>query len=1149
MDLKTNVCFLLVLFSCLSLFSQQTLPEVTPPSPTAFELGKYGDIPVGMFTGTANVNIPLYNFKSKNLSFPISLSYNNSGIRVNQVSSWVGLGWNLNIGGVITRTVKGHADNTVGSNSSNRDFPDLEITEGVNNSKLNPDVHKFLYQNSINGKDAEHDLYNFNFMGFQGQFVIDGYDRIVLLNNDKALKITSSGSLDSTTFQITDESGIKYTFSVVEESETISICNDAANAPRPITAWYLSQITHPLGDQINLGYVSNTYTYYQGKSETYGRSKTYKSCGDISCDDWGYSYCELHYRVVGVKLATISTNNPLDGQVVIKSDLVHPDILSYELVEEIKILNSTGSILEKVGLNYFFNSNKRVFLDNITYKDLTKKHTFSYNNSSNFPKRDSKGLDHWGFYNGQTNNPSLLPRPNTTLWQNPQNIGADREPNATYAIYGLLSEVTFPTGGKTKFYYEPNMYFGYKREYVNNTIFVNSNPYSPYNAIASFSTSSNYSNTSNYPTRLLGYEDIDNFGCFGCSGSGRLELWDVTGSPQLKNRYDFSKGNLLDVEFSLSPSRDYELRVSALSGSLHWMGKLEFYDEQNVQQNQIGSGMRIKKTEDYLNDGQNMIKRYYYAKLNNLQQSTGIEGVKPDYLSEAIQRKICEGSGPFPLGASIDCFQEILSSSSSQSLLNQRGSIVNYSNVTVSIGGNNFENGAEEHEFIINRLSTAEIIHGGGIYLELPLFNQNALNNGFEKTVAYYRKINGVLKKAYQKEFTFSSDPLFSKEIPSYIVKKAYEENIFTTPQPYTCTSSDINKTYTYSYCATNHVHFWKQLPNISCIASGANNQNIIKEHPCNRQNKSAGQTVAIDAFNINHVEAIKYNYIVERYTLDKTVERNYDENGTEINSKVIENFYENPKNLQLTRQLLTTSDGNTSITTMFYADDVNSVNSLGYDNLTTAEYAAISKLKVANEHRIAIPIQTLTELKNSSGTVLSKTAQRTIFKDDGTLVLPGSMESSKLSDPLESRMVYKQYDNKGNPLEVSMVNGPTTVYIWGYNQQFPIAKIENATYSEVSSQVGNLQTKSNLDTDRTIGTSGTEGALRSALTTLRNTTALSDAMITTYTYDPLVGVTSVTDTKGYISYYSYDTFNRLQFIKDANGKILNEYKYNYKSN
>ena len=69
---------------------------------------------------------------------------------------------------------------------------------------------------------------------------------------------------------------------------------------------------------------------------------------------------------------------------------------------------------------------------------------------------------------------------------------------------------------------------------------------------------------------------------------------------------------------------------------------------------------------------------------------------------------------------------------------------------------------------------------------------------------------------------------------------------------------------------------------------------------------------------------------------------------------------------------------------------------------------------------------------------------------------------------------------------------------------------------------------------------------LRTALNALR--TAFPDAMVTTYTYDPLVGITSMTDPKGYTVYYEYDDFNRLQRVKDQDGYIMSENKYYYRT-
>lgn len=59
------------------------------------------------YTGVPDITIPLYTVQLKDFSFPVSLSYNASGIKVNEEATRVGLGWTLNAGGVVTHTVRG----------------------------------------------------------------------------------------------------------------------------------------------------------------------------------------------------------------------------------------------------------------------------------------------------------------------------------------------------------------------------------------------------------------------------------------------------------------------------------------------------------------------------------------------------------------------------------------------------------------------------------------------------------------------------------------------------------------------------------------------------------------------------------------------------------------------------------------------------------------------------------------------------------------------------------------------------------------------------------------------------------------------------------------------------------------------------------
>lgn len=57
------------------------------------------------------------------------------------------------------------------------------------------------------------------------------------------------------------------------------------------------------------------------------------------------------------------------------------------------------------------------------------------------------------------------------------------------------------------------------------------------------------------------------------------------------------------------------------------------------------------------------------------------------------------------------------------------------------------------------------------------------------------------------------------------------------------------------------------------------------------------------------------------------------------------------------------------------------------------------------------------------------------------------------------------------------------------------------------------------------------------------------DAQMTTYTYDPLIGLTSKTDENNIITFYHYDDFDRLKLVKDHEGNIIRVYDYHYKQN
>lgn len=148
----------------------------------------------------------------------------------------------------------------------------------------------------------------------------------------------------------------------------------------------------------------------------------------------------------------------------------------------------------------------------------------------------------------------------------------------------------------------------------------------------------------------------------------------------------------------------------------------------------------------------------------------------------------------------------------------------------------------------------------------------------------------------------------------------------------------------------------------------------------------------------------------------------------------------------------------------------------------------------------------------------------------------------------------YQLYDDKQNLIQYKSESNLPVTTLYGYNQTLPIAKIEGATYMEVMSALNlgadptdylssQIYLKSNADTNDT-----TEGELISELDAFRKLTALTNTKITTYTYDPLVGITSITSPSGIREVYLYDSANRLKEIREnsSTGKVIKEFKYNY---
>lgn len=192
---------------------------------------------------------------------------------------------------------------------------------------------------------------------------------------------------------------------------------------------------------------------------------------------------------------------------------------------------------------------------------------------------------------------------------------------------------------------------------------------------------------------------------------------------------------------------------------------------------------------------------------------------------------------------------------------------------------------------------------------------------------------------------------------------------------------------------------------------------------------------------------------------------------------------------------------------------------------------------KLLNKNMFKELIETYTKLNDN---LVSKTE---IKYDNPSHLFPTSVLSQNLqTSAMSAELTYDQYDTDGKLLQYTTKENIPTTIIWGYNSTQPIAKVTGVPYSVASALASEIIIASDADINE-----GTEQTLIDKLNTFRKNTALQNAQITTYTYDPLIGVTSITPPSGIREIYKYDSANRLENIKDVNGKIIKEFQYNYK--
>ena len=441
--------------------------EYVSPSPTAASFGREVNFPVASHHGLPSIRIPMYDLQAGDIDFPIALSYHASGVKVDQHSGWVGMGWSLHSGGVITRSVRGLPDDML---LSQQVTPSSVSTQAqafsgwYHNASLRQRLSGTLYPFEYAGqtdraffledlvressgfnknpmRDAQPDVYMINLPGLSLQFVFGNDGLPHLLHSTRPIRIeeqfgvSAEGRNEFLSFRITDEYGHQYLFDQKEYTTTtraIYVYNVATHSVADSlllqrtypTSWYLSQVTTARGEQITFSYDSYDVSYEQRISQRRGPCRSNGDCAfffeenELFETDVPTHYVEDH-QTKTCYLKSIETSREelrfehsarqdLNGgrkldRIIVHSKSSHEDVKQYRL--SYRYFHSTD-----YQDSY---KHRRLFLEAVQSwsgdgQSSFPAHRFQYDETP-LPARHSYEQDFWGYYN-HNGAASLIPR-------------------------------------------------------------------------------------------------------------------------------------------------------------------------------------------------------------------------------------------------------------------------------------------------------------------------------------------------------------------------------------------------------------------------------------------------------------------------------------------------------------------------------------------------------------------------------------------------------------------------------------------------------------------------------------------------------------------------------------------------------------------
>lgn len=563
-----------------------------PDSPEAYSMMQYSSPQANLYRGEVSIEIPFYTYSDQDFEIPVSFSYRSGGYKPNVPYGVMGLGWSLNVGGCITREVRGIMDeaNTRTNKELYKFVNKLYGDNDRNFGFLEPDVlgysywfqadssdNKTFYQNDcvldfkagaeffptlspivspnpLEYKNIETtpDVFHFNVPGHSGSFVFDSYGKAIFFDTSGAAPFYkldvcfNNSSIKS--FTITADDKYVYHFDVVETSSSFNIRFSDDSYPTAST-WKLSSIKAPNGRMVQ-------YTYGQPYTTSadipFMVDEIYTRHLKSSSGDSDYEYLDIRNdhptrnTVDNYPLESITIDNEVQISFDYQPQSSQRGASCYGknlMSVAVKTLGETklscGFSYHNeghIGEDYSSTIPGVTYLDSIELQDRGS-YYFEYNEPAEpMPSTDTYAIDWYGFYNGSTNKNTFLPSRATAKISDAFLLYL-RQPSFDYSEYGMLTKIIYPTGGWTAFTYELN---DYSRDYLNTVANLNLKP----DGIDHDGSGIRLKSMSDYDSdgtlfRLTDYKYINKDG----KSSGCL-LW----RPVIYSNYSASTTNILDLD-------------------------------------------------------------------------------------------------------------------------------------------------------------------------------------------------------------------------------------------------------------------------------------------------------------------------------------------------------------------------------------------------------------------------------------------------------------------------------------------------------------------------------------------------------------------------------------------------------------------------